>query len=286
LFDLETEQRMRRDQELLKNEAREKFDKGREAFKKGDYQRALVLFRRSYDRFPRPGTLINLAMSEEKLGMTATAWQHFREVMSQLPVGDARVSIAGERAAALEPRVPWCQIRLLPGAPADTVILLNGRVIPRSQLNKDMPVDPGKHVVSVRAPGKIERWHDVTLSEGGREVVVIAEPKSGSPGALVVTLGVVGWAGFIAGAATGAAAAVKYGDAEDPCVGGCSEKGEDTVAMRNRLIAASIASMTLSLGAGVGLSFVLSSSGESKARAGVYPALLPGGFGLGVAAAW
>src|SRR4051812_45377646 len=57
------------------------FRQGREAFDKGDYQRARDAFAESQRLEAAPGTLLNLALAEEKLGTLSSAWEHAKEVL-------------------------------------------------------------------------------------------------------------------------------------------------------------------------------------------------------------
>src|SRR5262245_7736716 len=66
-------------------QAKELFQQGREAVQVGDHAKALVLFRKSQALYPIPGTLLNMAICEEKVGEIASAWQHYHEVAAGLP---------------------------------------------------------------------------------------------------------------------------------------------------------------------------------------------------------
>src|SRR5262249_34399006 len=65
--------------------AQQLFIEGREAMKKNDFARGLELLSQSQQIHPSAGTLLNVAACEEQLGKTASAWQNFSLVMSQLP---------------------------------------------------------------------------------------------------------------------------------------------------------------------------------------------------------
>ncbi len=165
-------------EEAKKRDAKQKFTEGREALNRGEYTTALVLFRTSQELYPSPGTLLNLALCEERLGMLGTAYLHFQEVQKLLPSDDERASIANTGALALQPRVPKLRIELAKGAPSDTVVTLSGRVLSTEELAADQYLDPGKAVVVVSAAGRPEKVYEATLVEGKRSTLTV------EPGAL------------------------------------------------------------------------------------------------------
>jgi hypothetical protein len=176
------------DREARKRDAKSKFMQGRDALNRGEYATALILFRTSQELYPSPGTLLNLALCEERVGLLGSALQHFQEVVRLLPPGDERLSIARNGAAMIEPRVPRLRIDLAKGAPEGTSLSRDGSPIATSDLGKELPMDPGKHVVVVKAPGRPDRPYEVSLVEGAREVLTVEpaadpsiEPKPPGP---------------------------------------------------------------------------------------------------------
>lgn len=163
------------DLDARKRDAKAKFLQGREALNRGEYATALVLLRTSQDLYPSPGTLLNLALCEERLGMLGSAYAHFQEVGRLLAPGDDRLSIAKHGLASLEQRVPRLRIDLAKGAPEGTTIARGGALVPASDLGKDLLVDPGKHVIVASAPGRPDRSYEASLVEGGR-VTLSVEP--------------------------------------------------------------------------------------------------------------
>src|SRR5690606_6144737 len=77
------------------------FESGHEAMSGGDYDTACARFAESNRLDPAVGSLLNLAICEEKRGRLATAWQLYKRVMSELAAGDDRYPIAQRRASAL-----------------------------------------------------------------------------------------------------------------------------------------------------------------------------------------
>ena len=147
---------------------------GKELAKHGDYAAACPKFAESQRHDPAPGTLLNLADCEEHVGQLARAWDHFVEAESSLPRGDSRIAFAHERAAKLEKRVPRMVVRLVPGAPANTLTTRDAQELGPAALGVPLPVDPGEHVIATHAPGRYDARITVRIAEGEtREVLVL-----------------------------------------------------------------------------------------------------------------
>lgn len=158
------------------------FDLGREAFARGDYARALTLFRRSNAQEPGLGKLANIARTEARLGLVGSAMRHFREVTDKLPANDPLRAAIAREVLDVESRVPHLRVSLAPGAPPGTAVTVDREPLAQASLGKDVPVDPGKHVVRATAPGLKERLYEVTVGERGRGVVdVMPAPPFPSP---------------------------------------------------------------------------------------------------------
>src|SRR5262245_41606279 len=93
------------------------FQQAREAMKASDWAGACAKFTESQRLGPAVGTLLNLAYCSEKLGRVATAWQHYRQALDQLPPGDERIGPARDRIEALQPRLPRIVLTLHAAAP-------------------------------------------------------------------------------------------------------------------------------------------------------------------------
>ncbi|HZF52613.1 MAG TPA: hypothetical protein VE093_28355 [Polyangiaceae bacterium] len=162
-------------------EAKQLFLRGRDAAKRNDCQSAVGLFQESHRLSPRPGTLLNWAECEEKLGMIADAWQHFQGLLVQLPPTDTRLTLVREGISRLAPRVPKLQISVSPNAPVGLTVTLDGKAIEASRQKTELPVNPGKHVVEVAAPGRPKRAYEVNLAEGTSEAVVLEAANAPTP---------------------------------------------------------------------------------------------------------
>ena len=209
------------------------FREGRAAADAGDHRVACEKFHESNRLDPAPGTMLNIADCEEKQGHLATAWTFYRAVLQQLPPSDERSALAKTRAQALEPRLPKLTVRLAPNAPADSRVLRDGVELKGASLDTALPVDPGRHLIEVSAPGHASRVYQFSLDEGEkrtREVEpgkridgetgggVSADTGSGSgKRTLGWVLGGVGVAGLAVGAVTGVMVLDRKSTVDDNC---------------------------------------------------------------------
>jgi hypothetical protein len=142
------------------------FREGREAMGRGDIATACAKFSESQRMDPSPGTLLNLAVCEEKRGLLASSWAHFRELMDVLPQGDDRRAFAASRAEELRSRVPRLRLRPSPGTPAEMVVTLNGSVLGAASMGTLLPMDPGLQTITIDSPGRRRVTLQVTLQAG------------------------------------------------------------------------------------------------------------------------
>lgn len=204
------------------------FREGRAAMEAGDAKTACPKFRESNRLDPAPGTVLNLADCEEKLGRFATAWSLFKEVTQRLPASDERHGLAAQRATALEPKVPKLSVKLEPGSPEGTRVLRDGVELRGASLDTLLPVDPGRHEIVVTTPGYADATVAVVLDAGDKKVVRVRPgPKqaggeasvssSGSPRTMGWVLTGVGAVGVGVGAVTGVMVLGKKSTVDENC---------------------------------------------------------------------
>lgn len=295
--------------------AQDEFKKGRDAFKQGDFTAARALFQKSFDLHPTPGAVLNLALCEEQLGLIATAWQRFQELTEQVPSTDERYTVAKQHAAALQPRLPKLRIELSPDVPAGTSVRRDSIAVAGTSLGVDLPVDPGKHTVTVSAPGRDERRYDVTLEEGKRQTLKVepgpqtaaASTASGVPTATAsatattpptvtalpppsnnrrlagLVIGGAGVAGLIVGGITGGLTFAKTGEVEKACPipDDCTTEGLAIAdSARTFGLVSTISFIAGGALVGTGVVLVLTSKSSPATQTALSPLLLPGGGGL------
>ncbi len=161
------------------DEASRLFREGRAAMNAGDYETAADKLFKSHKADPSPGTLLNLAICEEKLGRLLRARKYVRGVLADLPEDDPRRPVAEEQAKAIDAKLPRLTVRLAASAKSDVSVELNGKKLGSGDLGKPIPLDPGAHTVVVSSPEGVET-HVVEMGEGERKEFVFQPP--GSPG--------------------------------------------------------------------------------------------------------
>ncbi|WP_437650582.1 hypothetical protein [Sorangium sp. So ce362] len=134
---------------------------------------------------PSLGTKLNVAFCHERLGDVATAWVGFQEASTTARTeGDAaREAFARSRIEAIAPRVPWLRVRVSVGdAGADPLaILLDGAALDPVAWDKELPVDPGEHVVAAARRGEVFWQTTVTLRESERADVAVPAAAPAEP---------------------------------------------------------------------------------------------------------
>jgi hypothetical protein len=133
------------------------YRQGRELSAAGNYAEACPKFAESYRLDPATGTLLNLASCHEAQGKIASAWLEFSDalVQSRRDRRQSRIKFAEERIAALDPKLSRLTLVLAPEVnEPELTVALDGVSIGRAALGVPTPVDPGKHWVEAKAPGK------------------------------------------------------------------------------------------------------------------------------------
>lgn len=131
------------------------FEEGRKLMAEGHHAEACPKFASSQKLDPGLGTLLNLGNCYELTGKLASAWAQFREAASLASAsGDTRrAEAAQKRASDLEPRLARVTIAVPATSPANLEVELDGVAYDRAVVNVAMPIDPGAHEISVKAPG-------------------------------------------------------------------------------------------------------------------------------------
>ncbi len=224
-----------------KEHATQLFEQGLAHLDRGDTERACGLFEQAFDLVPGIGIQYQLAACFEKLGRTASAHRHFVEVaeVARRAGQDDRAKVAGDRAAALEPRLSKLVVKVDQPV-AGLTIRYNDTELPRAKWSTPIAVDPGRYLLRAEAPGFDAWMEERDLSVEGNTVTVRVPPFStpgdegdddgGGSWTPWHTAGVVAAAVGVAamGASIGVAVAAKSKDDEaaEHCDGsGCDPEG-------------------------------------------------------------
>jgi hypothetical protein len=263
------------------------FNEARKAMDSGDFPTACDRFRESQRLEPAVGTLMNLAVCEEKIGKLASAWQHWREALDTLPPQDDRRTFAEQRLAALRPRLPYVVLVAPAGAPRELQVSRNGVKLSRASFGIELPVDPGEHEFVVSAPGREDKRLTVQFGEAERRELTLelGPPKPESApsanatearkrsagsnpkrtlGFVIGGVGVVGVGGAIA---SGLMLNSKRATVEDECDADkrCTSDGLDAAEAGKRLLVINTAAWGVGVvGLGVGTALVLTRSNRPE----------------------
>lgn len=131
------------------------FQQGKAELEAGHYAVACPKLAESYRQDPATGTLLALAVCQDKSGKSATAWATYAEVAGRAKRND-RKQAARARMKALGPTLSHLTITVAKSTAAvpGLVIKLDGDPVGQGAWGTPAPVDPGKHVVVATAPGK------------------------------------------------------------------------------------------------------------------------------------
>ncbi|WP_437731238.1 hypothetical protein [Sorangium sp. So ce1335] len=137
------------------------FNRGLADMLAGRHETGCPALAESHRLDPRPGRLFTLAECEAQWGHIATAvarYNDFLALYSRMSEAEKlqqreRHRVALEQRDALAPLVPQLTLSLPSDAPPGTVVQRDGITLQQPSLGIALPVNPGEHVVTTKAPG-------------------------------------------------------------------------------------------------------------------------------------
>ncbi len=161
------------------------FDEGKRLMAARQYAEACPKLADSQKLDPGVGTLLNLALCYKSNGQTASAWSTYREAAAQARAAHAedREQLARAEASALEPTLTRLVIEVSPEAASTPgfEIKRDGASVPAGLWGVPSPVDPGKHVIDITAPGKKPVRMEATAEGSGATSRVVVGPLEDAP---------------------------------------------------------------------------------------------------------
>ncbi len=161
-------------------ESRERFQRGRAFYEAHRWSDAVDEFRQSLELSSSPNTRLLIARSLREMGgHTAEAYREFlaaaSEAAERAPSEPRYAPIAGAARAEAQALVPLIsQLRIqITDPPPDTTVRLDGEVIPRSEWNNDLALEPGSHNLQATAAGRQNYERVWTMPAGVNERVVV-----------------------------------------------------------------------------------------------------------------
>jgi hypothetical protein len=151
------------------------FQEGKKLMSEGKYAEACPKLAESQRLDPGGGTLLALGLCHEGEGKTATAWAELNEALAAaIKDGNGvREKAARDHIAAIEPKIPHLVVKV-PDEDAAIdgfVITLDDAPLAKAAWGSPIPVDPGKHTLHAKAPGKSE-WSTTTDAVAATQVQV------------------------------------------------------------------------------------------------------------------
>lgn len=152
------------------------FDQGRKLMAQDRWAEACPKLEESQRLDPAGGTLLHLALCREHEGRIATAWALYQDALAQAKHDGRRdrAKLAQERIDAIAPRLPKLRIRVPANARRveGLTILRDDIVVGEAQWGEQIPIDPGTHVLSARANGRVPWTLRLDVPARGHEVLV------------------------------------------------------------------------------------------------------------------
>lgn len=155
--------------------ARERFRSGVELAEGGDWPGALAAFRTAYELSQQPAVLFNLAGAQLRCGKLLAANSNYRRLLAHGSLDGALRRAATRQVALLEKRIPRLRLRIVGLSASDRLLLDQLRLYP-DELDRDMWVDPGAHVVTIYRETSPPQKRTLVVAEGERRVLLLSLP--------------------------------------------------------------------------------------------------------------
>jgi hypothetical protein len=132
------------------------FEEGRRLFEAQRFDEACEKFAESQQLEAALGTLLNLALCNERRGKRASAWLNYSDALTQATRegNEARAAFARERIEALAPGLSKLVIEVASDAPGDLWVKVDGVPVGRGAWGLPLPVDGPSMIVQAGAAGR------------------------------------------------------------------------------------------------------------------------------------
>jgi hypothetical protein len=152
------------------------FDEARALTAEGSFAQACPKLEESVRLDPTPGSKFYLAECFERVGKLASAWTYYLDAADTAKAAGSadREKFARDRAEAVKSRIS----RVVVAVPATTratpglEVRRDGVVLGEGQWDAPIPVDPGRHVITASAPGRVAWESAIEASEPGKTLTV------------------------------------------------------------------------------------------------------------------
>ncbi len=206
------------------------FADGNALMDQGKFAEALPKFQEAERLDPGVGTQFNIAVCQEKIGQTASAYRHFEEVatLAHASGKKQREDAARQKLTELAPRLAVFVISTRDQG--EVLVKVDGAIVPKEKWSA-YPVDPGAHHVEAiaalkepwkgdfPAPGSGQKAEVVVpmLVAAQGKTVTITRQSSNTRRTLGYVVGSVGIAGLVVAGVTSVMILNDHSTAKDNC---------------------------------------------------------------------
>lgn len=170
---------------VQREQAQNRFQRGKEKLAKGDKEGALAEFTASLDIVSSPNTRLYVARCLRELGRVVAAYVELGRTeieAKELAVDDPRYAktaqSAHEERAKLEPKLAFVEVNV--SNPSDTTTLkVGGDEIRRGGWSEPIPVLPGTADVVVETPGRPAITRSIEINAAERKTIAIDASEGG-----------------------------------------------------------------------------------------------------------
>ncbi|MEO8702916.1 MAG: tetratricopeptide repeat protein [Kofleriaceae bacterium] len=150
------------------------FDEGRALYDQGKYIEACVLFEKSFELDPAPGTKLNLAECAERANKPRAAWLLWIAAAEEFErTADRRATFAHERADKLAPKLATVVVDVSKSKRKGLAITVGGRKVSTAGASIVERVDPGSITVTANAPDRKPFSTTVQAARGTDQVIEV-----------------------------------------------------------------------------------------------------------------
>lgn len=164
---------------VQREQAQNRFMKGRSLYTAKKYDAALVELNASLDIVASPNTRLYIGRTLRDMGRTVAAYVEFERAAveaKELVQEDARYEQAAEAAkqerAQLEPKLAFVEVQVAHPGP-DTTLRVGGDEVRRGGWTEPVPVTPGSVAVAVETPGHAPVTQTIDIRAGERKQVAL-----------------------------------------------------------------------------------------------------------------
>lgn len=175
---------------VQREQAQNRFVKGRDLFNAKKYEPALVELNASLDIVASPNTRLYIARCLQKMGKVVAAYAELgrtaieaKELVRDDPRYEKTGTAAADERAQLEKQLAFAQLTILRPGP-DTKVKVQGDELRPGGWAEPVPMKPGAATISVETPGHAPITKEVTVVAGQRlnvEIDADAAPVAAAP---------------------------------------------------------------------------------------------------------